>query len=376
VLKAPGFRQVVLLEAVVAFATPLIAARAEVGSTPSGAVITVRAHEDLGPVNHLVFGQNLEAADSQFIFTSDSNSIPGRTGDGVWDPRIPPGAPVAETVEVARELGMGMLRYSGGCLTHNFDWKRAVGPVEDRPDFTFGIDEFIAYCRAVGTEPLITVSAYVGGPAEAAELVEYLNAQATPDHHWAQLREQWGHPEPYGLRYLKMGNESDHGNHDVTPHRRLSAEEYGQWFNECSAAMRGIDSDVELGALMGTGTGPFDPWNRVVLASTASTADFIVVHTYAVGYWGQGDIPGERLMRACMAAGEQLEGFLADYRAEIVEHSGKAKPLAITEYNAGFVQEEPVPYRFTLGAGLFAANWIRILLQPETNCLRNSAKTT
>lgn len=355
-----GWQVLLLLSPV---ATPGLVLAAET------AELTIRVAEDLGPVNRKVLGHNVEAADSQFIFTSEPNPVPGQTGDGLWDPREPPGQPVTETVRVGRELGMGVLRYPGGCLVHNFDWKRAVGPLQARPDFTFGVDEFLTYCRAVGAEPLITVSAYVGGPAEAAELVEYLNAEASEDHPWARLRADGGHPEPWGVRYFEMGNESDHGNHDVVPHRRLTSEEYGSWVNACSEAMRAVDPDIELGVLMGTGTGPHDPWNRDVLIATRETADFVVVHTYAVGYWGQGGLEGERLMRACMAAGEQMDAVLAQYRSVILEHAGTAKPLAITEYNGGFVQEQPVPYRFTLGAALFAADWIRVLLAPTSTCL-------
>ncbi|HEX2949726.1 MAG TPA: hypothetical protein VHV83_09180, partial [Armatimonadota bacterium] len=249
------------------------------------------------------------------------------------------------------------------------NWHDAVGPIDQRPNFSFGVDEFIAYCRAVGAEPLMTVSAYVGTPQDSADLVEYCNAPADAQHPWAQKRAQWGHPQPYGVRYFEMGNESDHGNHDVIPHKKYSAEEYATWVNTSAKLMRKVDSTIQIGALMGTGTGPSDPWNTTVLSMTKGTANFIIVHTYPAGAHEETTLKytPDQLMQGCMAAAEQTELSLRKYRALIDKYAGKKIPLALTEYNAGFVQEKPIPYRFSYGAAFFSADYIRVLLKPELN---------
>ncbi|HEX2951424.1 MAG TPA: alpha-L-arabinofuranosidase C-terminal domain-containing protein, partial [Armatimonadota bacterium] len=250
------------------------------------------------------------------------------------------------------------------------NWHDAVGPIDQRPNFSFGVDEFIAYCRAVGAEPLMTVSAYVGTPQDSADLVEYCNAPADAQHPWAQKRAQWGHPQPYGIRYFEMGNESDHGNHNVIPHKQYTAEEYAQWFNACEKLMRKVDPSIQMGPLMGTGTGPSDPWNATVLTMTKGRADFIIVHTYAVGCGDAAErIPADTLMQACMAACEQVESRLGDYRRLIKKCTGKNLPLAVTEYNASFVQDKPEPYRYSYGAALHSADYVRVLLKPESNVL-------
>lgn len=331
--------------------------------------VTVDAGRVLGPVNPLVFGHGVVAADSQFIFTPRSNPIPGRTGGGVWDPAAR--RPVPEVVDAARAIGMQMVRYPGGCLGHNFDWHRVVGPLEERPDYTFGIDEFIAFCRAVGAEPLMTTSDYVGGPQDMADLVEYCNAPATDAHPWAMKRAQWGNPKPYGIRYWEMGNESDHGNHDVKPFRKHTGESYADWFLESARLMRKVDPTLRIGALMGTGSGPSgpdDPWNRIVLTRAGKEIDFVIVHTYAVSVWKE-PTDVNLALQAAMAAGDQFEEMLAKYRTLIRECVGKDVPLAITEYNAAYVQEKPAPYRFSMAAALFSADYVRILLKPESNVL-------
>jgi len=351
------------------FLAALMLAASSLAAGPP-ARITVNAGAPGAPVNPHVFGHNVEAADAYGIFGTEHRYDQPRTGDGLWNPALR--SPVPEALGFARDIGMKMLRYPGGCLSHNYDWHAAAGPVKDRPNFAFGLDEFVAFCRAAGAEPLITVSDYAATPRDAGDLVEYLNAPADRAHPWALQRAAAGHPEPYGVRYFEMGNESDHGNHDAKPFRKYSGKEYAKWFMDCAARMRAVDRGIRMGALMGTGTGSRDPWNGTVLDGVKGDADFIIVHTYAVGIWGEEGIAGKKsdvLMRACMAAGGQFEGMLGEYRELIRKRSGRDLPLAITEYNASFVQEKPVPYRFSYGAAMFSADYIRVLLKPETNVL-------
>lgn len=336
-------------------------------SAVSSATITVHADQSLGPVNPLIFGNNIEAANTQGIFGSEAGH-PGVTGAGVWNPRK--AVPVPEVLAAMEAVGVKILRYPGGCLTHNFDWKEAIGPANERPYFAFGLNEFLQLCRDVGAKPLITVSAYVGTPQDSADLVEYLNAPADEAHPWAQRRAADGWPEPWGVVYFEMGNESDHGNHDIVPFKRWTAEGYANWFNQCAAGMKSVDPSIQMGALTGTGTGPNDPWNRIVAKKVADTADFITVHTYAVEMSSDSNkVPADLLMRACMASTDQFAEDLAEYRRILYESAGRKFPLAITEYNALFVNSHPVPYRFSLGAALFSADYLRVLLQPENDVL-------
>src|SRR5580698_4061021 len=76
------------------------------------ASIVVNAGQTLGPVNRLVFGQNLEAADNAHLWSSDTtdpNLI--QRGDGFWDPAK--GLPVPLVVNRSKAVGMSTLRYPG-----------------------------------------------------------------------------------------------------------------------------------------------------------------------------------------------------------------------------------------------------------------------
>ncbi len=344
---------------IVAFAVLGTAAESERDSSQA-ALIQIYPGKEISKVNPLIFGNNCSAANGKFIFGTTDTTSPN-DGQGLWNPELK--KPVPEVLEICKDVRMGMLRYPGGCLTHNFDWHQAVGAPVDRTYFKFGIDEYIEFCRTAKLEPLMTVSE-ICSPKDAADLVEYLNMPAKPEYPWAMKRAEWRHKEPYGVKYFEMANESDHGNHKVIPFLKRTAEEYAAWYLSCAEEMRKIDRNILIGGHAGTGTPVADPWNSKVLGIAGKQMDFFAVHTYVVG----GNSEDTSLpMRACMASVDQTVAMLADYRALIRKQTGKDIPLAITEFNAGFVQEKPLPYRFTFGSALFCADYMREMLKPEQN---------
>ncbi|XHR31171.1 MAG: alpha-L-arabinofuranosidase [Chthoniobacteraceae bacterium] len=325
--------------------------------------ITVDASKTQGRVNPLIFGHNLEAADRTGIFGDKINPYVTNTGTGFWDPQKR--GPVPEVLAASRSLGMKMLRYPGGCLAHNFDWRKAVGPLETRGEWKFGIDEFLSLCRELGAEPMFTVSEYVlpaeEMPAHAAELVEYLNAPATPDHPWAMKRQEWGHPEPYGVKWFELGNESDHGNHNVIPRRQYTPRQYGEYARATARAMRKVDPSIKIGIVTvpGGGADADCQWNRTVVQVAGKDSDFVVVHFYAPP--GRGS--EAEMMQACMAVGDQLEKHIESYHRMIRKACRRDLPLAVTEYNVGLPDDKP--YRFSVAGGLECADLMRVFLKPE-----------
>ena len=342
-------------------------------SEPSSATITINTDTVIGPVNRHILGHNLEAADSFGIFGKNHNYDPSRTGSGIYNPaedRLSP-----KVIAYTRQLGASIMRYPGGCLTHNFDWRKTIGPRQDRPDFTFGLNEFLRFCRATGANPLINVSTYATGPVEAAQLVEYLNAPATEEHPWAMRRHADGHEQPWAVTWFEIGNESDHGTHDLTHYTKHTPESYVAFFNQAVAGMKAIDPTIKIGAHLATGKEPGHPWDLVVLKGVKDTADYIAVHTYYVGLTPRDarlapeEAKDEPIMQACMAASTYADWRVSAFRDLVRDQTGRDLPLAITEYNAGFVQRgnPRIPYRLTLGAALFSAEYATMLLLPQYN---------
>ena len=123
-----------------------------------------------------------------------------------------------DIVEALRKIHLPVLRWPGGCFADEYHWQDGVGPLEERKrmvntnwgsvveDNSFGTHEFLELCRQIGCEPYINANVGSGTVREMAEWVEYLNQGA--DSTLARRRAENGHPEPFGVKYWGVGNES------------------------------------------------------------------------------------------------------------------------------------------------------------------------
>ncbi|MFI2363364.1 alpha-L-arabinofuranosidase C-terminal domain-containing protein [Promicromonospora sp. NPDC019610] len=156
------------------------------------------------------------------------------------DPRL--GRPLLfrpDLVATLRALRPAFVRFPGGCVAHGYGldnmyhWKRTIGPREHRvpmpntwgyhQSMAIGYHEYFLLCEELGATPMPVVAAGVccqnvpGGPQaiprqrmpqyvqDVLDLVEYANGG--PETRWGAVRAAAGHPEPFGLRYLGIGNE-------------------------------------------------------------------------------------------------------------------------------------------------------------------------
>jgi len=159
-----------------------------------------------------------------------------------------------EFFELYYEWQPGVLRYPGGCFADSpaNHWIYGVGPIDQRKSpnwdpywksyqrMDFGIDEFIAFCKACNVEPHITVNFGSGTVEEAAALVEYCNGPINSTY--GALRAANGHPEPYDVKYWEIGNEQ-YGNWEIG---HTTPEEYGARFVEYYHAMKAVDPTVRI----------------------------------------------------------------------------------------------------------------------------------
>lgn len=148
------------------------------------------------------------------------------------------------------DLHPGIFRFPGGCIVEGADletrynWKNSVGPVENRPlnenrwEYTFphrffpdyfqsyglGFFEFFQLSEEIGSEPLPIVSCGLACQfqndsedahvpvselqpyiQDALDLIEFANGGT--DTKWGALRAEMGHPSPFNLKYIGIGNE-------------------------------------------------------------------------------------------------------------------------------------------------------------------------
>ncbi len=146
-----------------------------------------------------------------------------------------------DLMELMAEMHPAFLRFPGGNYVQGhapetrFEWKKMIGPVEMRPTHYndswhyhssdgMGLMEFMDWCEDLGMEPILVVFSGMyldtesGSPflgknlepfiEEALEEIEFLTGDT--DTKWGALRAQYGHPEPYKLKYIEIGNEDFH----------------------------------------------------------------------------------------------------------------------------------------------------------------------
>jgi alpha-N-arabinofuranosidase len=145
---------------------------------------------------------------------------------GLWNSEPGDGEPDQDVVAKTARAGIGLVRYPGGTPASFFDWKRAIGPTEQRGcqtdarpgsreprDSGYGPDEHMEFVAAADAEASIVVPFVRQTPQDAADWVEYMNAPvgANPGGgtDWGQVRAENGHPQPYGVRFWEIGNEHD-----------------------------------------------------------------------------------------------------------------------------------------------------------------------
>ncbi len=138
------------------------------------------------------------------------------------------------------DLKPKFLRFPGGCLIHDgalepeardsmYRWKNTIGPLEDRAarrnnwgyNQTLGLGyyEYFLFCEDIETKPLpVLPAAYnphrrIQAPIDelqpwiddALDLIEFANGDENTK--WGKIRSDLGHPKPFNLEYLAIGNE-------------------------------------------------------------------------------------------------------------------------------------------------------------------------
>lgn len=221
----------------------------------------------------------------------------------------------ADVLELVRELGVSVVRYPGGNFVSGYDWRDGIGPRQDRPrrldlawrsieSNSFGTDEFVAWCRQAGVEPMLALNLGLGDTRSAMQLLEYANHPGGTT--LSDERRRNGAPEPHDVRLWCLGNEAD-GPWQLG-HR--SVHDYAERAAMTAAAMRMFDPTLEL-VVVGSSNpqmSTFGTWERDVLTRTIDVVDYLSCHIY---FYDQGDLA------TFLRSSDVLDRFLDDVAATI-----------------------------------------------------------
>ncbi len=250
---------------------------AAAAGTTTAARVYVDTRRTVGPLDRNLFGSFLE-----------------HLGRAIYEGIYDPGSKLSDANGFRRDvlneihqLGVPIIRYPGGNFVSGYNWLDGVGPKQDRPrqldkawdtleSNQFGTNEFLTWCKAVGTKPLMGLNLGTGTPEQAAALVEYCNVEKGT--RWSDLRRQHGIGDPYKVQHWCLGNEMD-GPWQIG---HMSAAEYGLKAADAARQMRYVDSSLKLIAC--GSSGPFLPsyleWDREVLEQCYDYVDGLSLHRY------------------------------------------------------------------------------------------------
>ncbi len=218
---------------------------------------------------------------------------------------------LAEKIEA---MNPGFLRFPGGCVTNvgtfrtyeesgytdrrrTYQWKETIGPVEERPanwnfwgyNQTYGIGylEYFELAEDLGAEPLPVVSVGANGCGGAGipemhdpelidrwvddtvDLIEFANGGT--DTEWGAKRAALGHPEPFGLDMIGLGNEEN-------------TTTFEQNFPEFRDAIEAKYPEIDIIS----NSGPFDSGSRFDTLwdfNRAQDVDLVDEHYYREPQW-------------------------------------------------------------------------------------------
>lgn len=145
-----------------------------------------------------------------------------------------------DIAQMLADLKPKFMRFPGGCLVHDgslnaddrnsmYRWKNTIGPLETRPPrrnnwgynqtLGLGFYEYFLLCEDIGAKPIPVIPAGYDPHHkrivpldemqewidDALDLIEFANGSV--DTKWGAMRAELGHPEPFGLEYIGIGNE-------------------------------------------------------------------------------------------------------------------------------------------------------------------------
>ncbi len=212
--------------------------------------ITINADQELSNINHHIYGhfaEHLGTGIYEGVWVGEDSEIPNTEGFR------------SDVLEALKQLEIPNIRWPGGCFADEYFWMDGIGPREDRPkrinthwgmvieDNSFGTHEFLRLTELLDAEPVVAMNVGSGTPRELQQWIEYMNYDGDSD--MANLRRENGREDPWGVKYVGVGNESWGCGGNMRPeyyadlYRRFATYTRNYSGNEIFRVASGYDSD-------------------------------------------------------------------------------------------------------------------------------------
>jgi alpha-N-arabinofuranosidase len=223
--------------------------------------------------------------------------------EGIWvgsDSNIPNTRGIRNDVVAAlKAIRVPNVRWPGGCFADEYHWRNGIGSpraVTLNPNWggviepnSFGTHEYMDFLEQIGAEAYVSVNVGSGTPQEAAEWLEYMTA-AQPTT-LEKERAAHGHPGPYKVAYLGIGNESWDCGGNMTPDYYLSQLKiYSRFVRNFNPAQQDKEQMLKIAVGPGGGEARWTEWTEAIMKAYQHHTwswDFngLSMHNYTVAKW-------------------------------------------------------------------------------------------
>ena len=282
--------------------------------------------------------------------------------EGLW---VGPSSPIPNTrgirndvVAALKAIKVPNVRWPGGCFADEYHWRKGIGPqriVTLNPNWggviepnTFGTHEIMDFLDQIGAEAFLSVNVGSGTPQEAAEWLEYLTA--APATTLAKERAANGHPAPYRVPYLGIGNESWDCGGNMTPDYYLSQLKiYSRFVRNFNPAQQDKQQMLKIAVGPG-GDGPrWTEWTETIMKAWQNhqwswDMQGLSLHHYTVVNWdkkfasvGFGEAEYGQILKSTL----EMEGLISKHSAIMDKYDPQKKiALVVDEWGAWYA---PLP---------------------------------
>ena len=223
--------------------------------------------------------------------------------DGIWvgpDSTIPNTRGIRNDVVAAlKAIKVPNVRWPGGCFADEYHWRNGIGAqrtITLNPNWggviepnTFGTHELMDFVDQIGADAYVSVNVGSGTPREAAEWLEYMTtAQPTT---LAKERAANGHPAPYKVGYLGIGNESWDCGGNMTPDYYLSQLKiYSRLVRNFNPQQQDKQQMLKIAVGPGGGESRWIEWTDAIMKAYQQRAwswniNGLSMHSYTVVKW-------------------------------------------------------------------------------------------
>ena len=322
------------------------------GAVETGVSLSVDASKAGAKIDRNIFGQFAE-------------HLGNGVYEGVWvgpDSAIPNTRGIRNDVVAAlKAIKVPNVRWPGGCFADEYHWRKGIGPAASRaaslnPNWggviepnTFGLHEFMDFVDQIGSEAYLSVNVGSGTPQEGADWLEYMTtAQPTA---LAKERAANGHPAPYKVPYLGIGNESWDCGGNMSPEYYLSQlKAYSRFVRNFNPAQQQDPNKMLRIAVGPGGDGPrWTEWTETIMKAWQGRSwswdmEGLSLHNYTVVRWpaayksvGFGETEYAEILKATL----EMDGIIANHSAIMDKYDPQKKiALVVDEWGSWYA---PLP---------------------------------